>query len=82
MKGVIKLVPNKTLDKYLYSIQKGDKDALSRLYIETKSSVYAYALSLLKNKALAEEVLQDTYIKIYENANLYTSKNKPLAWIL
>lgn len=76
------MVPNKTLDKYLYSIQKGDKDALSRLYIETKSSVYAYALSLLKNKALAEEVLQDTYIKIYENANLYTSKNKPLAWIL
>ena len=76
------MVPNKLLDKYLKGIKDGDKDALANLYNETKSSVYAYALSILKNKALAEEVLQDTFVNIYENANLYNSNNKPLAWIL
>lgn len=76
------MVPNKLLESYLIMIQKGNKDALAKLYYETKSSVYAYALSILKNKYLAEEVLQDTYIKIFENAYLYKTKDKPLAWIL
>ena len=76
------MVPNKLLDSYLKRIANGDKSALTNLYNECKSSVYAYALSILKNKSLAEEVLQDTFISIYENANLYNSKNKPLAWIL
>ena len=76
------MVLNKLLDTYLEGIKEGNKDSLANLYNETKSSVYAYALSILKNKVLAEEVLQDTFINIYENANLYNSKNKPLAWIL
>ena len=76
------MAPNKLLDIYLDRIKDGDTLALENLYNATKSSVYAYALSILKNKDLAEEVLQDTYINIYENANLYNSKNKPLAWIL
>ena len=76
------MAPNKLLDMYLDRIKDGDTLSLENLYNATKSSVYAYALSILKNKDLAEEVLQDTYINIYENANLYNSRNKPLAWIL
>ena len=76
------MVPNKLLDIYLERIKDGDKLSLENLYNLTKDSVYAYSLSILKNKHLAEEVLQDTYINIYENANLYNSRNKPLAWIL
>ena len=76
------MTSNNILDSYLKRISYKDKDALVSLYMETKTSVYAYALSILKNKSLAEEVMQEVYIKIYENAYLYNSKDKPLSWIL
>ena len=82
MKGVIKLAPNKVLDNLLNGISKGSKYALNDLYVETKTAVYAYALSILKNKENAEDVLQETYITIWEKIDTYRSSGKPLAWIL
>lgn len=82
------LAPNinesqKTLiEKYIKDIALGDKDALVDLYNATKSSVYGFALSILKNVHEAEDVLQEVYIKIYENASFYQANGKPLAWIL
>lgn len=75
------MVPNKILDKLLKEIANGSKDALTSLYNQTKTSLYGYILSILKNKTLSEEALQDTYIKIWENSYLYKSNDKPLAWI-
>ena len=75
------MVPNKILDKLLKEIANGSKDALTSLYNETKTSLYGYILSILKNKTLSEEALQDTYRKIWENSYLYKSNDKPLAWI-
>lgn len=75
------MVPNKILDKLLKEVTNGNKKSLEVLYNETKSAVYGYILSILKNKSLAEEALQDTYIKIWENSYLYKKQDKPLAWI-
>lgn len=75
------MVPNKVLNYYLKEIVNGNKDALSSFYNDTKTSVYGYILSIVKNKSLAEEVLQDTYIKIWENAYLYKNDSKPMAWV-
>ena len=69
------------LEKNINEIAYGNKEALASLYELTKSSVYGYALSILKNTSDAEDVLQEVYIKIYENASTYQSKGKPLAWI-
>ena len=70
------------LEKHIEDIGLGNKDALRDLYLITKTSVYGFALSILKNTHEAEDVLQEVYIKIYENANLYQASGKPLAWIL
>ena len=51
------------------------------LYDTIKKDVYAFALSKVKNKFDADDILQDTFIRIYENAKLYTKMGKPLAWI-
>lgn len=72
----------KILDTYLKEISNGDKEALSNLFMETKTAVYSYILSIVKNKFWAEEIMQDTYVSIYQNANLYKNYGKPLAWIL
>lgn len=36
------------------------------------NEIYRYALAITKSRHLAEDVLQDTIIKIYENAGSYT----------
>lgn len=69
-------------DELILKIAQGDQDAFHKLYEETSSLVFGYALSILKDKHNAEDVMQDTYIKVYSNASSYTSKGKPMAWIL
>lgn len=57
------------------------RESLAALYHETKSAVYGFALSILKNAHDAEDVLQETYLKVYAAAGEYRS-GRPLAWIL
>ena len=72
----------KQLDHWLAAIADGSSDALAMLYQETSSSVYAYALSLLKNSHDAEDVLHDCYLRVWTAASSYRSSGKPMAWIL
>lgn len=66
----------------LRRLATGEKDTLAELYRETRAAVYGFALSILKNPADAEDVLQDTYIQIYSAAGSYWPKGNPMAWIL
>ena len=70
------------IDNCLKDIAIGNKDSLVLLYEITRVSVYSFALSILKNIHEAEDVLQEVYIKIYENACSYQNNGKPMAWIL
>jgi len=70
------------LDKYIYRIAEGDKSYLGSLYEATKSAIYGFALSLIKNPVDAEDILQDVYVHIYNGAKTYKSKGKPMAWML
>ena len=63
-------------------IAGGSKDALAQLYRETDAAVYGFALSFLKNKYDAEDVMQETYLRIYAGAASYRPGGKPMAWIL
>ncbi len=69
------------LDKLIEKAAQGDISALEGIYVETKESVYSYALSILKDPAEAEDVLHDCYIRIFKGASGYSSQGKPLAWI-
>lgn len=62
-------------------IAVGDQDALALLYEHTHAAVYGFALSILKNRHDAEDVLQDAYLQIWTAAGSYASAGKPLAWI-
>ncbi len=70
------------LDILIQKTSEGDMKALEEIYNDTRESVYAYALSLVKNLHDAEDVLQECYINIYRGSSGYVSKGKPLAWIL
>ena len=70
------------LDECIKKIAQNDKVSLSKLYEQSSKSVYAFALSILKNTSDAEDVMHDVYISIYNNAKSYKSNAKPMAWII
>ena len=70
------------LDGLIGSIARGDKDALRALYEQTRTAVYGFALSIVRNAVDAEDILQDTYIHIFQAAAGYVAGGKPMAWIL
>ena len=70
------------LDGWLSKIASHDMEALSELYYSTSATVYAFALSILKNTQDAEDVLHDCYVNIFFAASTYRSAGKPLAWIM
>ncbi len=76
------MVDAQQLDSMIKDVASGSTESLSRLYMHTKVSVYSFALSLLKNPQDAEDVLQDTYLQIWNGAGNYQSRGKPMAWIL
>ncbi len=73
---------NEELDMYLTRIAQNDSDAFARFYEQTKASVYAYALSFLKNTHDAEDVLHDCYMNVHAAAATYKSNGKPMAWVM
>lgn len=70
------------IDESLFlKIAEDDKSAFESLYRQTDKAVYGFILSILKNPHDAEDVMQDTYLRIRVAAHLYNAQGKPLAWI-
>ena len=71
------------IDENLFpQIAEGNRDSFVRLYELTKDLVYAYSLSILRNRDDAEDAMQDTYLKIRSAAHLYKPMGHPVAWIV
>ena len=49
--------------------KKGDGRAFEQIVLATESSVYSLALSLLKKKEDAEDVTQETYLRLWRSAD-------------
>ena len=55
------------LDKFIKKFINGDTSAFDDIYNLTQKSVYYVALSILRDKALAEDVMQTTYMRMLKN---------------
>lgn len=70
------------LDRLLAAVAAGEQDALAQLYHQTRSAVYGLALSYVKNAHDAQDITQDTFVQIWDNAPQYRPKGSPMGWIL
>ena len=68
-------------EKLLLMTAKGDAKAFQQLYQNTDKTIYGFILSITRNPQDAEEVMQETYLKIWTSAGSYQSQGKPLAWM-
>jgi RNA polymerase sigma-70 factor, ECF subfamily len=61
----------------------GDQSAFRSLYATTSAKLFGVCLRVLKNRTDAEDVLQDVYVKIWQNANRYqVSGYSPITWLV
>jgi len=61
----------------------GDTGALAELYDQYGGRVYALAITILGDEMRAQEVTQDTFMKIWHNARQYRhDEGRFVAWLL
>lgn len=63
-------------------IADGDRDAWGRLFQCYAGRIYRYALTMIHEQALAEEVVQETMLAIWKGAKGFRGSSKPSTWIL
>lgn len=70
-------------DKLIEELQSGNEKAFERIYELYSQSTYGIIYSIIKDTSISEEVLQDVFIKIWNNASSYNSKKgRFFTWIL
>lgn len=72
----------KELERQIAQVARGDRKAFETVYERTKSAVYGLALSITRRKEDAEDVMQETYLRVHRGAGGYKARGKPMAWIL
>ena len=70
------------LERLLSGIAAGDREALAQLYDRARAAVYGVALSYLKNAHDAQDVTQDTFVRVWDCAVQYQPRGTPMAWVL
>lgn len=70
-------------EQLILNIAAGDRDALSDIYLRHKGSVYAFALSMLHDAQSAEDVMQETFLQLWNAAGSYVPRgSSPVPWLL
>lgn len=71
-----------TLAELLARISRHDRTAFAPLYQATSLKLYGVVFRILRRKHLAEDVLQEVYVKIWERAGDFDiSRGSPITWM-
>ena len=63
-------------------VAMADQQAFAELYRQTSSHLYGVALRILREPAMAEEILQEAYVSVWHHAGTYVAaKSQPLTWL-
>lgn len=68
-------------DRIVSNITNGDTSALSELYERLKRPVFVLALSIVKDYGIAEDIMQETFLKVAVNAGSYRKGTNAQAWV-
>ncbi len=69
-------------ERALAEIAAGELSGLEQLYRELRVAVFAVALAVVGDRSLAEDVLHDVFVRVWETADPYRAKTRPRAWVL
>lgn len=70
------------LEMLLGEIAAGNQEALAQLYRRARTAVYGLALSYVKNAQDAQDLTQDTFVRVWDAAPQYRPQGSPMGWVL
>ena len=66
----------------LARVALADQRAFAELYRHTSAHLYAVAVRIVRDGAVAEEILQEAFVRVWHYARTYdAAKSQPLTWL-
>lgn len=70
------------LQRLLSRVALGDRKAFRALYDATSPSLFGVAVRILNRRGLAEEVIQDAFVNVWQRASSYSDVvSRPMTWL-
>jgi RNA polymerase sigma factor (sigma-70 family) len=67
----------------LSAVQNGDQDAFAKLYDQYSAAIHGVVLRIVGSNDMAEEVLQDAFVKIWRASRSYdATKGRAFTWMV
>lgn len=75
------MVVNQFDTRLIKLARKGDQGAFAELVALYKDKIFHLAYRMLSNRHEAEDIVQETFLRVYKNWNRYDEKQKFSTWI-
>ncbi|GAA4223348.1 RNA polymerase sigma-70 factor (ECF subfamily) [Sagittula marina] len=83
MGGSDSMTPQEEIEALIARVAMADRKAFRDLYSRTSAKLFGVSVRILKDEALAEEVLQEVYVKLWDRAGAYRSNGySPMTWLI
>lgn len=67
----------------LARVALGDRSAFARLYAHTSAKLFGVTLRILRDRAEAEEALQEIYVRVWLHARQFSAgRARPMTWLI
>jgi RNA polymerase sigma-70 factor (ECF subfamily) len=71
------------IETLISSVALGDRKAFNALYDATSAKLLGVCLRILHDRAAAEDAMQDTFIKVWKNADRFAVNGySPMTWLI
>lgn len=64
------------------AIAGGDAKALERLFTRNQTRVFRYLVRVVRNEAMAEELLNEVFLGVWQGAARYEGRSEPATWLI
>lgn len=66
----------------LGEVARGDRQALKRVYEATSAKLFGVCLRIVRDRQVAEDVLQEVYVKVWHRAGRFdATRASPITWL-
>lgn len=77
------MISSKEIENLILQTALGNRDAFRSLYHTTSSKLFGVCLRVLKDRASAEDALQEVYVKIWQKADTFAANHySPMSWLI
>ncbi|WP_375460766.1 sigma-70 family RNA polymerase sigma factor [uncultured Enterovirga sp.] len=75
--------PSPDLAQLIAATARGERAAFERLYGLTAAKLLGVAFRIVRDRSVAEDVVQDSYLKIWQGAGSYSVEaGRPMTWLI